>query len=60
MSDEQNGQDGIVEAHEGVSVSDEAMAEQLAGKKSKKKKKSKEGKEPEHFHRGVKKFKSKK
>jgi hypothetical protein len=51
-------QDGVVEAQEGVSVGEMEMAERLA--KTKKKKKKKEGKEPEQFHRGVKKFKSKK
>ena len=54
------GKDGAAEVPlEGVSVGDEAMAEKL-GNKTKKKKHSKKKAEPEQFHRGVKKFKSKK
>ncbi|KAL4529952.1 hypothetical protein Ndes2437B_g08517 [Nannochloris sp. 'desiccata'] len=48
----------VAEVQEGVSVCNEVMAEKLG--KTKKKKKNSNSKEPEHFHRGVKKFKSKK
>jgi hypothetical protein len=47
------------EVQEGVSVGDDVMAVVL-GKTKKQKKKENNSKEPEHFHRGVKKFKSKK
>lgn len=48
------------EVQKGVSVGDEVMADALGKMKKKKKKKKSEEKEQEHFHRGVKKFKSKK